>query len=121
MPLNIVFETKRFSGPDPNGTSGEELVRWISEELKPHGVETATVEKKSGRWEFGASHGSANYTVTAGLQEKATGVWKISVEKRRSLGEHLLGKGQLSPTDPFVWLVENALQAEPDIKNVRRT
>jgi hypothetical protein len=124
MPINIVFETTRFSGPDPNAPSGEQLVRWIGEQLQAHGVKTESVRNKEDGWEFGASHGDARYLVIAGLQRDAASVggnWKISVDKRRSLSDQLFGKNQLSPTDPFVWLVENALQSEPDIKNVRRS
>jgi hypothetical protein len=119
MPLNIVFETARFSGPDPNTPSGEEFVRWISEKLKPHGVDVGQPQKKAGGWEFDARHGNARYVVTVGLQR--AGAWKVSVDKRRSLSDQLLGKNRLSPTDPFVWLIENALQGDPDIKNVRRS
>jgi len=37
------------------------------------------------------------------------------------MSDQLLGKNKLVPTDPFVWLVENALQNDSAIKNVRRT
>jgi hypothetical protein len=120
MPLNIGFETTRFSGPNPNTPSGEEFVRWLAETLKPHGVQFESAQKKQGNLEVGASHGTAKYVVTVGPPETAGGYWKISFEKRRGLSDQLFGKGKLAPTDPFVWLIENALQGEPDIKNVRK-
>jgi hypothetical protein len=121
MPLSIVFETTRFSEPNQSTPSGEEFVRWLAEHLKQHGVQFETAQKKQGGLEFGASHGAARYVVTAASPANPTGLWKISFEKRRGLGDQLFGKGKLAPTDPFVWLVENALQGEPDIKNVRKS
>jgi hypothetical protein len=121
MPLNIGFETTRFSGPNPNAPSGEEFVRWLAEALKPHGVQFESAQRKQSSLEFSASHGTARYVVTVASPESASGNWKISFEKQRGLTDQLFGKGKLAPTDPFVWLVENALQSEPDIKNIRKS
>jgi hypothetical protein len=113
-----MFETARFSGQNPNAPSSEELVRWLGETLKIHGVALEPAHKTDRGSEFGASHGKAKYMVTA---NSVADQWTIAVERKASFGDKLLGKAQMAPTDPFVWLIENALQGEPDIRNVRRS
>lgn len=118
MPHSIGFETARFSGLSPNAPPGEEFVRWLAEKLEPHGVSIEEVRKKEDGVEFNAAHSGGKYSA----RTKNTGeTWSITIEKRRGLSDQLFGKGQLSATDPFLWLIENALQGEPDIKNVSRS
>lgn len=118
MPHSIGFETARFSGLNPNVPSGEEFVRWLTETLEPHGVSIEGVRKKDGGVTFNASHSGGKYAATV---KKSGETWTITIDKRRGLSDQLFGKGQLSGTDPFLWLIENALQAEPDIRNVSRS
>jgi hypothetical protein len=119
MSQQILFETSRFIASEPNDPSGQELLRWLSEELAAHGAVTNDIRRKSPGWELDATHGVAKYVVIASRQSGDS--WKIQVDKRRTMSDQLLGKNKLVPTDPFVWLVENALQNDSAIKNVRRT
>jgi hypothetical protein len=114
----IRFETARFSGLNPNAPSGEEFVRWLAEKLVSHGVGIEDVRTKDGGVEFSATHSGGKYSASV---KNSGDSWTITIDKRRRLTEQLFGKGQLSATDPFVWLIENALQGEPDIKNVNRS
>jgi hypothetical protein len=118
MPHSIGFETARFSGLNPNAPSGEEFVRWLAEKLEAHGVGIEGVRTKHGGVEFNATHSGGKYSASV---KNSGETWTITIDKRRGLTEQLFGKGQLSPTDPFLWLIENALQGEPDIRNVRRS
>ena len=117
MPIIISFETARFIAANPKAPSAQEFVPWLGEKLQSHGVILEGSHEKAGGTEFMATHGTAKYALRA---ESGGNAWKVSIDKRRKLSEQLLGKGQLAPTDPFVWLVENALQGEPDVTNVRR-
>ena len=118
MSLSLGFETARFSGVNPNAPSGEEFVRWLTEKLQPHGVGVGNVRTKDGGVEFSATHSGAKYSATV---KNSGETWTVTIDKRRGLTDQLFGKGQLSATDPFLWLIETALQGEPDIKNVRRS
>ena len=117
MPLHLSFDTARFIGANPNTPSGDEFTRWLAEKLQPHGVKFENIHSKGSGLEWDASHSGGRYTV---LAEPTGNSWKLTFDKRSKFTERLMGKGQLAPTDPFVWLVENALQAEPDVTNVRR-
>lgn len=118
MSQQILFETSRFIASEPNDPSGEALLRWLSEELAAHGAVTSSIRRKNSDWELDATHGVSKYMVIASKQNGDS--WKIMVDKRRTMSDQLLGKNKLVPTDPFVWLVENALQNDAAIKNVRR-
>lgn len=118
MSLSLGFDTARFSGLNPNVPPGEEFVRWLTEKLQPHGVCIEGMRRKDAGVEFNATHSSAKYSATV----KNTGeAWTVTLDKHRGLKDQLFGKGQLSATDPFLWLIENALQGEPNIRNVRRS
>jgi hypothetical protein len=118
MPHSLGFETARFSGLNPNATSGEEFVHWLAEKLEPHGVSIEDVRDREGGVDFNAVHSGGRYSATARNSGQS---WTVTIDKRRGFTEQLFGKGRLSTTDPFLWLIENALQGEPDIKNVRRS
>lgn len=118
MSLSLGFETARFSGLNPNAPSGEEFVRWLAEKLQPHGVSIEGVRSRDCGIEFNATHSGGKY---AGTVKNTGETWTVTINKRRGLKDQLFGKGQLSATDPFLWLIENALQGETDIKNVRRS
>jgi hypothetical protein len=86
--------------------------------LDAHGVGIEGVRTKNGGVEFNATHSGGKYSANV---KNSGETWTITIDKRRGLTEQLFGKGQLSATDPFLWLIENALQGEPDIRNVRRS
>ena len=125
--IDIVFETPRFSLAEPKGGSlGEDVLRWLSGKLELHGAQTVKVYSQRWGWEMDVRHNVTTYLIGASGRRRENptapddGSWRITVTKRRSIIDRALGKNKMSKTDPLVWLIESALNAETDITNVRR-
>ncbi len=130
--LDILFETARFNLSEPKeyfinpGCFGEDLIGWLSEELKAHGVVTQRIYQEDWGWEMEVRHGGTTYFIGAeGTPRRDPaapneGEWRIFVERRRSILDRALGRNKMSTTDPLLWMIESTLHAESDIRNVRR-
>jgi hypothetical protein len=125
--IDIVFETPRFNLTEPKqGSLGEDVLRWLSGKLELHGAQTVKVYPQRWGWEMGVRHNVTTYVIGASGRRRGNstapddGSWRITVTKRRSILDRALGKNKMSKTDPLVWLIESALNAEIDITNVRR-
>jgi hypothetical protein len=125
--IDIVFETPRFNLTESGqGSVGEDVLRWMSSKLELHGAETLKIYSQRWGWEMEVRHNVTTYLIgTSGRRSEHptspnSGLWRITVTKRRSMLDRALGKNRMSKTDPLAWLVESALHAETDITNVRR-
>lgn len=125
--IDIVFETPRFnlseSQPDRFGL---DVLEWLSPKLELHGVQPGKKYPQTEGYEMEVSHNGTAYLVSARGRRRASsespnqGAWRITVTKHRSILDRALGKNRMSKTDPLLWMIESALQAEGDITNVRR-
>ena len=48
------------------------------------------------------------------------GEWNIIIEKKRSIGQRLRGKGKIAANDKIAVMLEEILCAEPTIRDVQR-
>ena len=48
------------------------------------------------------------------------GEWNIIIEKKRSIGQRLGGKGKIAANDKIVLMLEEILCTEPTIRDVQR-
>ncbi|MDT8069702.1 MAG: hypothetical protein ROO76_16185 [Terriglobia bacterium] len=125
--VDIVFETTRFNLTEPQeGRFGQDVLDWLSPKVELHGAQSGRKYPQSWGWEMEVRHGGTTYLVGAsgtGRENAASpneGIWRVTVTKRRSILERALGKNRMSKTDPLLWMIESALNAEADISNVRR-
>ncbi len=125
--IDIVFETPCFNLSEPKDDRfGRDVLEWLSSKLELHGAQAGKKQLRSWGWEMEVYHGGTTYLVgvRGALRENPKcpndGSWRMSVMKRRSILDHVLGKNRMSKTDPLLWMIESALQTEPDIANVRR-
>ena len=51
---------------------------------------------------------------------KDEGEWRIIVERKRSIGQRLIGTGKMAASDKLLQTIEEILRAEPTIREVRR-
>lgn len=125
--IDIVFETTRFNLSEPKeGRFGLDVLEWLTPKLELHGPSAGKRYPQAEGWEMEVVHSGTTYLIgTSGMHPQNTerinqGLWRITVTKRRSLLDRALGKNRMSRTDPLLWMIESALQAEGDITNVRR-
>ena len=125
--IDILFETRRFNLSEAKENRfGFDVLEWLSPKLELHGVQAGKKYLQSGGWEMEARHSGTAYLIAAsGTQGENPefpnqGSWRITVTKRRSILDRALGKNRMSKTDPLLWMIESALQAEGDVTNVRR-
>lgn len=125
--IGIVFETPRFNLSQPQENQfGLDVLEWLSPKLDLHGAHAGEKFPQAWGWEMKVDHGGTTYLISASGTRRENsefpnqGSWRISVTKRRSILDRALGKNRMSKTDPLLWMVESALQAEGDITDVRR-
>jgi len=105
---------------------GEDLAAWLQAKLAALGVETKPPYQEDWGWELPASlPNDSYYLCISGNSKESTvdkdeGEWRIIVEKRRSIGERLTGKGKITSSDEMIRMLEEILKTEPTIRGVRR-
>jgi hypothetical protein len=125
--VDIIFETSRFNVSEPRENRfGLDVLDWLTPKLESHGAQNQRKYPDIEGWEMEVQHGGTTYLICAsrthreGASSQNEGLWRITVSKRRSILDRALGKNRMSNTDPLLWMIESALQAEADISNVRR-
>jgi hypothetical protein len=125
--VDIVFETPRFNVSElKEKRFGLDVLEWLSPKIESHGAQTQRRYPEAEGWEMEVQHSGTIYLICAsgtrceGAESQNEGLWRITVTKRRSILDRALGKNRMSKTDPLLWMIESALQAESDISNVRR-
>jgi hypothetical protein len=131
-PFNILFETDRFNVSTVKEhfinpcCFGEDLAEWLRQELIKKGITTSTPGQEDWGWYLFVEQRSARYFVgftgfhRAGALEANDGEWRIMVETRRTVWEWLRGRNRITPTNPFVLLIEDLLHEQGDVRNVTR-
>ncbi len=125
--IDIIFETARFNLSETRENRfGLDVLEWLGPKLELHGAHAGKQYPQAEGWKMEVSHGEITYLITVSgrrLENSVSqilGSWRITVTKRRSLLDRALGKNRMSKTDPLLWMIESALQAEGDITNVHR-
>ena len=128
--LHIVFKTGCFNLSQVKDhfinpcCFGEDLAAWLRARLTEEDVETREPYQEDWGWELPVQHGhNAYYLCLSGNSEAHQnldyGEWRIIVEKRRTLWQHLCGKGKITAADPMLILLQRMLSAESAIRDVR--
>jgi hypothetical protein len=106
--------------PNPiNPIYGESLLRWLKDRWQS-GAILSDPEPEDWGWYAYVSLGEGHYMLGAscsGIGEKDM-EWVLQVVKRRSLGDRLLGQGEMSADDGCVREVRRLLDAEPGFHGV---
>lgn len=130
--LSILFKTSRFnlSKVEKHFINpccfGEDLAAWLRGKLMEKDVETRQPYQEDWGWELPGRIGSDSYylCMSGNSDEldanKDEGEWRIIVEKKRSIGHRLTGKGKIAADDKMLSTIEEILRAEPSIREVRR-
>jgi len=105
---------------------GEDLAAWLQVKLAALGVETKPPYQEDWGWELPASLPNDSYYLCMSGNsrespaDKDDGEWRIIVEKKRSIGQRLTGRGKITSSDDMIRMLEEILKAEPTIREVRR-
>jgi hypothetical protein len=130
--LNILFRTERFNLSKVREhfinpcCFGEDLAAWLRPKLIERSCEVLQPYQEDWGWELPATHGNDSYylCMSGNSDESSTnpdeGEWRVIVEKRRSIGQRLTGKGTIAADDKMVTTIEEILCAEPTIREVHR-
>src|SRR5215469_4162549 len=125
--LHILFRTSRFNLSKVGEhfinpcCFGEDLAAWLRVKLVEKGVEARQSYQEDRGWELPTTHGSDSYYLCmSGNSDEPSanqdeGEWRIIVEKKRSLGRRLRGKGKIAANDKMTQMIEEILCAEPTI------
>jgi len=128
---SLLFRTDRFNLSKIGDTFinpccfGEDLARWLRETLREKKFEVSEPYQEDWGWELPAENKSgAYYLCVSGNadDERANsneGEWRIIIEKRRSIGQRLTGRGKIELRDGMLVSLKEILEAEPGIRDVR--
>lgn len=127
---SILFKTGRFNLSKVDETFinpccfGEDLARWLREALRKKSLEVSDPYQEDWGWELPAKNETGRYYLCVsgyahneGADSNA-GEWRIILEKRRSIGQRLTGKGKIELSDGMLASVREILEGEPDIRDV---
>jgi hypothetical protein len=127
----LLFKTDRFNLSKIKETFinpccfGEDLARWLHEALREKKSEVSEPYQEDWGWELPAKNqGNGYYLCMSGNADgeganSNAGEWRIIIEKKRSLGQRLTGKGKIESSDGMLASVREILEAEPAIREVR--
>jgi hypothetical protein len=98
---------------------GEDFAGWLQVKLIERNVQVRKPYQEDWGWELPAIVGSDSYylcmsgNADGSRENEDEGEWNIIIEKKRSLGQRLRGKGK-------ILMLEEILCAEPTIRDVQR-
>jgi hypothetical protein len=130
--LRILFRTNRFNLSKVGAhfinpcCFGEDLAAWLQGKLRELEIEIRPPYQEDWGWELPAKLPSGSYylcmsgNAEESSADKDDGEWGIMVEKKRSVGQLLTGKGKIRSDDEMMRTVEEILTKEPAIREVRR-
>jgi len=130
--LRILFRTNQFNLSKVGAhfinpcCFGEDLAAWLQAKLTELGIESRPPYQEDWGWELPAKLPSGSYFLCMSGNsdesdtDKDDGEWGIIVEKKRSVGQLLTGKGKISSDDEMMRTVEEILRKESAIREVRR-
>jgi len=102
------------------------LAAWLRAELTELRIETSQPYQEDWGWELPAKLSSGSYflCISGNSDESSAntdqGEWRIIVERKRSLGQVLTGKGKISLDDEMMRTLEGILTKEPAVLEVHR-
>jgi hypothetical protein len=129
--LHVLFRSNRFNLSKVGEhfinpcCFGEDVAAWLRAKLGERGVHTKEPYQEDWGWELPVAASSGSYYLCIGGNsdesdvDKDQGEWRIIVEKKRSIGQRLTGKGKIAAGDDMAKIVEEILSAEAGIREVR--
>lgn len=129
MPHLITFTTSKFdisneTPNDINPIAGEGVLNWIRERLANSPYSSTAPSTEDWGWYIDVKGEGSSYMVGAsGEPERPTSDvdWVIQIHKNRSFTDRLTGRNKLTGEDPFLVLLEKAVRAEPDFRDMSIT
>jgi hypothetical protein len=130
--LQIVCKTARFNLSKVGEhfinpcCFGEDFAAWLRIKLIERNVEVRQPHQEDWGWELPAIiEGDSYYLCMSGnaddsKENEDEGEWNIIIEKKRSIGQRLRGRGKIAPNDKMARTLEEILCAEPTIRCVHR-
>jgi len=105
---------------------GEDFADWLQVKLIERNVQVRQPYQEDWGWELPAIVGSDSYylcmsgNADGSRENEDEGEWNIIIEKKRSIGQRLRGKGKIAANDKIAVMLEEILCAEPTIRDVQR-
>jgi hypothetical protein len=129
--LHLVFRTGRFNLSKVGAhfinpcCFGEDLAAWLEDMLSERGIEVGRPYQEDWGWEVPVKHAAESYylclsgNTDGSVGNPDEGEWRIIVEKRRSLGQRLAGRGKITSDDGMLIAVKEILTADPSNRGIR--
>lgn len=139
MPRLISFKTSRFdvtqeTPNESNAFAGENVLRWLREELAQHQYESSVPGMEDWGWYIDVKGASSSYLVGASAEVEykddagaplsydvsanAMLDWTLQIYKHRTLIERILGKNRMAADDPLCALIERILQSDSRLEKI---
>jgi hypothetical protein len=105
---------------------GEDFADWLQIRLIERNVQVRQPYQEDWGWELPAIVGSDSYylcmsgNADGSRENEDEGEWNIIIEKKRSIGQRLRGKGKIAANDKIAVMLEEILCVERTIRDVRR-
>ncbi|MDJ0918990.1 MAG: hypothetical protein QNJ05_14610 [Woeseiaceae bacterium] len=129
MAYLVTFETASL---DPSGESenphnpirGSTVLDWLSAHCFAEPLEWTTPEPEDWGWYIDVVDGADTFLVGGVCFENPedepsdSHEWLIQIHKKRSMVDKLLGRNRLSPSDPIVVKIREAIINEPSFEKV---
>ena len=130
--IDVLFKTNRFNLSKVGEhfinpcCFGEDVVSWFRSKLVERGIQVTRTGQEDWGWYLFAHSGEIRYFVGVGGNSDESspdpdqGEWRLVIERRRTLWERLLGKGQIASDDKLIAITEEILRSDPSVREIRR-
>jgi hypothetical protein len=127
---HVVFRTSRFNLSKVGahfinpGCFGEDLAAWLWDRLRQEGIDLGEPYQEDWGWGLPVNNGGQSYYLGVGgnadgsSDNRDEGEWRVIVEKKRSIGRRLSGRGKITGDDKLLLAVKEILMADPSIRDV---
>jgi hypothetical protein len=118
------FDISKETRNDINPIAGEGVLNWIRERLAGSPYSSTAPSTEDWGWYIDVKGEGSRYMVGASGEPERPPPdvdWVIQIHKSRSFKDKLTGRNKLTGEDPFLALLEKAVRAEPDFREVSIT
>jgi hypothetical protein len=131
--LHVTCKTARFSLSNVGENFinpccfAEDFADWLRIKLAERNAQVRQPYQEDCGWELPAIDGNDSYYLCRSgnaddsRKNENEGEWNIIIEKKRSIGRQLTGRGRIAANDKIVPTLEEILCADPTIRDVHRT
>jgi hypothetical protein len=129
--LHIVFRAGRFNLSKVGAhfvnpcCFGEDLAAWLRDRLREKGLEAREPYQEDWGWELPVKNGGQSYYLCVSGNadgdpaNRNDGEWRIIVEKERSIGKRLTGKGKITPDEEMLVSLREILISDTSIRDIQ--